>query len=257
MDPELIARMVQDLLAQSDQTRVADPRNRKEPEPQGDAKNFIFNLLQGGDPTFGLGSNLAGAIPERPDIKLQIAMGLLTGGSLKHLFKGAAKGAARLGRGARSLADEALDTLLERLARSGPARAGDEVLNRISRSLSPRGKTDLLNRPFSTKIMSESRTMRTLERLITPPGEMTTAQHLRAGEKAADDALLQEVIRDRARREGKPMGVALLDSEIAERARETARNEFIERFQDEASIEQLFQKFLDSEIIKGAGKPKG
>ncbi|KKN37821.1 hypothetical protein LCGC14_0759650 [marine sediment metagenome] len=164
MDPELIARMVQDLLAQSDVTSVADPRERREPEPQGDIKNLLFNLLQGADPTMGLGSSLAGAIPDRPNLPLQIAAGLLTGGSLKSLFKGA----AGMGRKAISAADEAFDLLLDRLGTS------------------------------STRTMTESRTARTLERLL--PGESITSL-VRGEEEMRDAALLQEVIDDRISRE--------------------------------------------------------
>ncbi len=226
MDPELIARMVQDLLAQSDQTRVADPRNRKEPEPQSDAKNLLFNLLQGGDPTFGLGSSLAGATPERPDIKLQIAMGLLTGGSLKHLFKGAASLAGKGAGKVRSLADEAFDTFMERIGTPRPDH-------------------------FSTRVMTESRTARMLDRFL--PGK-TVVSELEAAHKLDDAALLAEVRLDRRLREGRSAGPELLDSELSQFARE---DEFIRGVQQEASIEQLFQKFLDSEIVKGARKPKG
>lgn len=92
---ELLAGLVlESLLAQQDVTRVADP-TQEQPE-MGELENFLLNLVEGLDPSMGAATNIAGLRPDDPNIGLQLALGLLTGGSL---VKGVGKGVAKAGRG--------------------------------------------------------------------------------------------------------------------------------------------------------------
>ena len=88
---DLLANLLVDqFLAQQDVTRVRDPREER--APQGKLENFLMNLIQGADPSMGLFSGMAGLTPDDPDFKTQIAIGLLTGGSLGSLLRAGGRG---------------------------------------------------------------------------------------------------------------------------------------------------------------------
>lgn len=81
---------IRDLFAQQDVTRVPDP-NQTFPD-QGPVENFLRNILEGADPTLGIATGAAGLRPQDPNVPLQIAAGLFTGGSLVRGGKAAVGG---------------------------------------------------------------------------------------------------------------------------------------------------------------------
>jgi len=61
-------------------TWVADPGQAR--PKMGGTENLLLNVIEGLDPSMGVFTNIAGLRPADPNLKLQLALGALTGKSL-------------------------------------------------------------------------------------------------------------------------------------------------------------------------------
>ena len=82
-----VSRMIQGLMS------VLIPPQFAPSEDQGTVENFLKNIAEGADPFMGLAAGQAGVRPERPNIGIQLASGLVTGASLIKLLKASGRGA--------------------------------------------------------------------------------------------------------------------------------------------------------------------